>query len=68
MASEPNPTSRREFLQSIPTASALFAVAGHLALEGGNVYAQGAAPAAGHFHPKGKGPSVPQPKHPATLA
>ncbi len=34
-----------------------FAIAGDLVLEGGAARAQGAAPLAGHFHPKGKAPS-----------
>ena len=50
-------STRREFIQSVPVASAAFAVAGNLALEASHALAQSAAPAAGHFHPKGKAPS-----------
>lgn len=45
--------TRRQFVQSLPA----FAVAAHLSLEGGAAEAAPAAPAAGHFHPKGKAPS-----------
>ena len=49
--------TRREFLKSIPVTGTAFAVAGHLALAEGEAVAQPAAPAPGHFHPKGKAPS-----------
>jgi alkyl sulfatase BDS1-like metallo-beta-lactamase superfamily hydrolase len=49
-------TTRREFMQSLPAAGAVFAVANQMLMEEG---ASGApvAPADGHFHPKGKPPS-----------
>ena len=48
-------TTRRRFVQSLPA----FAVAAHMAGEGDHVAAAQApaAPAAGHFHPRGKPPS-----------
>jgi alkyl sulfatase BDS1-like metallo-beta-lactamase superfamily hydrolase len=49
--------TRREFLQTIPATGAAFAVAGQMLTEG-TAMAQGAAPLQGHFHPKGKAPSV----------
>jgi alkyl sulfatase BDS1-like metallo-beta-lactamase superfamily hydrolase len=45
--------NRREFVQSLPA----FAVASHMLLDGNSAEAQAAAPAQGHFHPKGKAPS-----------
>ena len=50
-------TTRRQFIQSVPAAGAAFAVAGHVILDEVPAYAQTAAPAKGHFHPKGKAPS-----------
>ncbi|MBK0398365.1 MBL fold metallo-hydrolase [Limibaculum sp. M0105] len=50
-------TTRRDFMKAVPSAGALFAVAGHVALEDAPARAQGAAPLEGHFHPKGKAPS-----------
>lgn len=50
-------TTRRTVLKSIPAMGAAFAVAPHLLMDEGTARAQGAAPAAGHFHPKGKPPS-----------
>ena len=50
-------STRREFIQSIPAASAAFAVAGNLILEANPARAQEPAPLKGHFHPKGKAPS-----------
>jgi alkyl sulfatase BDS1-like metallo-beta-lactamase superfamily hydrolase len=51
-------TTRREFVQALPAIGTAFAVAGRLALDDGPAQAEGAAaPAAGHFHPKGKAPS-----------
>jgi linear primary-alkylsulfatase len=49
-------STRREFMQSVPAASAVFAVAGNLALEANPARAQ-PAPLKGHFDPKGKAPS-----------
>ena len=49
--------NRREFVQSLPAIGTAFAVGGHLILNEGPAAAQGAAPLAGHFHPKGKAPS-----------
>jgi alkyl sulfatase BDS1-like metallo-beta-lactamase superfamily hydrolase len=49
-------STRREFIQSVPAASAAFAVAGNLVLEANPARAQ-AAPLKGHFDPKGKAPS-----------
>ena len=52
-------TTRREFLATVPAASAAFAVSGGLVLEGGAAHArQAPAPLPGHFHPKGKAPSA----------
>ncbi len=50
-------STRREFIQSVPTASAAFAVAGNLILKAMPARAQEATPLKGHFHPKGKAPS-----------
>lgn len=49
--------NRREFMQTLPAAGAAFAVAGHMLTEESVAHAQPAAPADGHFHPKGKAPS-----------
>ena len=50
-------STRREFIQSVPTAGAAFAVAGNLFAEASPAHAQEATPLKGHFHPKGKAPS-----------
>ena len=50
-------TTRRGFIAGIPAAGAAFAVAPHILLDEGPARAQSAAPAEGHFHPKGKAPS-----------
>ena len=50
-------TTRRQFIQTLPAAGAAFAVAGHMILDENSAGAQPAAPAEGHFHPKGKAPS-----------
>ncbi len=50
-------TTRRQFIQTLPAAGAAFAVAGHMVLDDQPAIAQQAAPAKGHFHPKGKAPS-----------
>ena len=50
-------STRREFIQSVPAASAAFAVAGNLISEATPARAQEPAPLKGHFHPKGKAPS-----------
>ena len=51
-------TTRRQFLQTVPTVGAAFAVAGHLLFDEGTALAQSPATLlAGHFHPKGKAPS-----------
>jgi alkyl sulfatase BDS1-like metallo-beta-lactamase superfamily hydrolase len=49
--------TRREFMQSLPSAGAAFAVAGHLLFNDSPAHAQEASPSTGHFHPKGKPPS-----------
>ena len=48
--------SRRDFMKSVPAAGAVFAIATHMLEEPASAM-QGAAPADGHFHPKGKAPS-----------
>ncbi len=50
--------TRRQFIQSLPAAGAAFAVAGHVVLDERPAMAQEAAPLEGHFHPKGKAPSI----------
>ena len=50
-------TTRRDFMKAIPAAGAAFAVTPAFLAEEGTARAQTAAPAAGHFHPKGKAPS-----------
>ncbi len=50
-------TTRRGFIAGIPAAGAAFSVAPHILLDEGPARAQSAAPAEGHFHPKGKAPS-----------
>lgn len=50
--------TRREFLQTIPATGAAFAVAGHMLSESSTAMAQSAVPLQGHFHPKGKAPTV----------
>jgi alkyl sulfatase BDS1-like metallo-beta-lactamase superfamily hydrolase len=50
-------STRREFMQSLPSAGAAFAVAGHVVLSESSAHAQPSAPLQGHFHPKGKAPS-----------
>ena len=50
-------TTRREFLGSIPAAGAAFTIGSNFVLEGSSARAEAQAPAAGHFHPKGKAPS-----------
>ena len=48
----------RKFVQSLPAVGTAFAVGGRLVLDDSPGHSQGAtAPLAGHFHPKGKGPS-----------
>ena len=51
-------TSRREFLGSIPVTGAAFALGGALFSEGPARAQEAPPPLAGHFHPKGKAPSV----------
>jgi alkyl sulfatase BDS1-like metallo-beta-lactamase superfamily hydrolase len=51
-------STRRDFMKTVPAASAAFAVGGALVLEEGSVRAQPAAPLKGHFHPRGKPPST----------
>jgi hypothetical protein len=51
-------TTRRKFIQSLPAAGAAFAVAGHVVLDESPVIVKEAAPSKGHFHPKGKAPSL----------
>ncbi|MEP4076243.1 alkyl/aryl-sulfatase [Haloferula sp.] len=51
-------TNRRQFLKTLPAASAPFAVTGAMLAEGGKALAQGTpSPLKGHFHEKGKAPS-----------
>jgi alkyl sulfatase BDS1-like metallo-beta-lactamase superfamily hydrolase len=50
-------STRREFIQSLPTVGAALVAAGHVVFEESRAHAQAAAPLAGHFHPKGKAPS-----------
>ena len=50
-------TSRRQFMQSIPTAGAAFAVAGHFVFAQSPARTQEQAPFKEHFHTKGKAPS-----------
>ena len=50
-------TTRRDFIKAVPTVGAAFAVSQHIVLDDSPARAQTAAPAAGHFHPKGKPPS-----------
>jgi alkyl sulfatase BDS1-like metallo-beta-lactamase superfamily hydrolase len=52
-------TTRRQFVQSLPSAGAAFAVAGSFVMAGGSACAPDtpAPPLKGHFHPKGKAPS-----------
>ena len=50
-------TTRREFVQGLPTLGPAFAVAGNITLNESPARAQGAAPLQGHFHPQGKAPS-----------
>ena len=51
-------TTRREFIGSLPAATAAFAVAGSFVLEESPPRAQEpTTPLAGHFDPKGKAPS-----------
>jgi len=50
-------TTRRDFIKSVPTAGAAFAVAGAIVFDETPARAEGAAPLQGHFHPKGKAPS-----------
>jgi len=51
-------TSRREFLGSIPATGAAFALGGALFSESPARAQEAPQPLAGHFHPKGKAPSV----------
>lgn len=50
-------TTRRDFIQTLPTLGAAFAVTADMLLSEGPAHAQPTAPLAGHFHPKGKAPS-----------
>jgi len=50
-------TTRRNFMKGVPALGAAFAVTPSFLNEDGVARAQGAAPAEGHFHPKGKAPS-----------
>lgn len=54
---QPTGTTRRQFLQTIPTAAAAFTIAGSMVLDEKPAIAQEASTAKGHFHPKGKAPS-----------
>ena len=49
--------TRRDFIKTVPAMGAAFAVAPTFISEEGSAHAQGAMPAEGHFHPKGKAPS-----------
>ena len=44
-------------MKAVPATGAVFAVAGHMLMDDSPARAQGAAPSADHFHPKGKAPS-----------
>ena len=50
-------STRREFIQSVPAASAAFAVIGNVVVEANPARAQEPTPLKGHFDPKGKAPS-----------
>jgi alkyl sulfatase BDS1-like metallo-beta-lactamase superfamily hydrolase len=50
-------STRRQFIQTVPTVGAAFAIAGQFVLDQSPAHAQGTAPLKGHFHPKGKAPS-----------
>lgn len=51
-------TTRRDFVRTLPAIGTAFAVAGQVFVDDSPAHAQSAAaPAAGHFHPKGKAPS-----------
>ncbi len=54
---QPTMTTRRQFLKTIPTTAAAFTIAGQVLLDESPAMAAQAAPANGHFHPKGKAPS-----------
>lgn len=49
--------TRRDFIKAVPATGAAFALGGLDLLEPTAARAQMAAPAAGHFHPRGKAPS-----------
>jgi alkyl sulfatase BDS1-like metallo-beta-lactamase superfamily hydrolase len=49
--------TRREFVQALPAVGTAFAIGSGVLLDESPAAAQGAVPLAGHFHPKGKGPS-----------
>lgn len=51
-------TTRRQFLEAVPAVGAAFAIGANFVLEGTSARAEATAPAAGHFHPKGKAPSA----------
>ncbi len=51
-------STRRDFMKTVPAVSAAFAVGGTLVLDEGSARAQTTAPLQGHFHPKGKAPSI----------
>ncbi|MEM1316551.1 MAG: MBL fold metallo-hydrolase, partial [Pseudomonadota bacterium] len=51
-------TTRRDFMKAAPALGAAFAVSPAMIGEEGVARAQGTAPLAGHFHPKGKAPSA----------
>lgn len=50
-------TTRRQFIRTVPSVGAAFAIAGQFVLDQTPAQAQGTAPLKGHFHPKGKAPS-----------
>jgi hypothetical protein len=50
-------STRREFIQGLPTAGAAFAVIGSLIANEGATWGQQIDPLKGHFSPKGKPPS-----------
>ena len=51
-------TTRRQFIGAIPVTGAAFALSGALFNEGPALAQEAPPPLAGHFHPKGKAPSV----------
>ncbi len=55
---KPRMTTRRDLLTSIPAIGTAFAVGGAMLAEGAARAQEAPPPLAGHFHPKGKAPSL----------